>query len=114
MKKNLIADIGQWGGMLALIAGIGLMIYDNNAAGETVIAIGSLIYAITTKIKYYRERRKENGHSFKVSDKGLENRTTKRGHHKRSQLADDDSLGGYFPRRMETGSDGENDGSRAD
>ena len=80
MKKSIIADIGQWGGMLALIAGIGLMIYDNNAAGETVIAIGSLIYAITTKIKYYRKRRKENeqgqGNQARVKGREDEDRSS--------------------------------------
>lgn len=114
MKKDKLSDIGQWGGMLALIAGIGLMVWYNSPAGETVIAIGSLLYAVTTKIKYYRKRRKENEHSNTVSDKKPKNRNTPRGHHQGSELADDDSVGGYFPRRLETGSDSENDGSLAE
>jgi len=114
MKKEKWSDIGQWGGMLALIAGIGLMVWDNTAAGETVIAIGSLIYAITTKIKYYRKGREKNDDSFKVSDQKPANRSAGRGRDKRSELADDNGRRSHVSGMLETGSDSENDRGRAE
>jgi hypothetical protein len=112
MKPFSLADIGQWIGMLALIAGITLMVWDNRAPGETIIAIASLIYAIATKIKYYRKKGAHHDISIEVSHQKLKGRDSKRGRDKRSELADDDSYGGYFPRLLETGSPARDDGGK--
>ena len=107
--KIKIIDLGQWIGMLALIVGIALMVWDNRAPGETVIAIASLIYAIATKVKYYRKRGKKNDVSDAISDKKPKSRGAERSRDKRSELADDDSVRGYVPSVLETGSPTGND-----
>jgi len=112
MNKLKLSDLGQWIGMLALIAGISLMVWDNRAPGETVIAIASLIYAVATKIKYYRKKGKHHDISIAVSHQKLKDRDSKRGRDKRNELADDDCGGGYFPRLLETGAPPRDDGSK--
>ena len=107
--KIKIIDLGQWIGMLALIVGIALMVWDNRAPGETVIAIASLIYAIATKIKYYRKKGKHHDISVAISHQKLKDRGSKGGSDKRSELADDDSMRGYVPSVLETGSPTGND-----
>jgi drug/metabolite transporter (DMT)-like permease len=58
MDTKSIGNIGQWLGMLALVAGVVCMIVKQEALGSTIVAVASLVYAVTTKVKYYSGRRK--------------------------------------------------------
>jgi drug/metabolite transporter (DMT)-like permease len=58
MDNKALGNLGQWLGMLALIAGVVCMIVKHEALGSTVVAVASLVYAVTTKVKYYSGRRK--------------------------------------------------------
>ena len=104
-----LPDLGQWLGLLALIAGIALMIADNRAPGATLIAISSLFYAVVTKIKYYGRKGKRHESRIKVSYQKLKGRMRFWRCHKRDQLAYDDRYGSGFSGMLETGA-----GARAD
>lgn len=51
-----IGEIGQWAGMAASIAGLAIEIATKADIGYAVITSGSLLWAIATKVKYYRKR----------------------------------------------------------
>lgn len=52
-------EMGQWLGMLALVAGVVLMVARHEPIGSCVIAVSSLFFATATKIKYYAGRRRK-------------------------------------------------------
>jgi hypothetical protein len=111
--KLKLSSLGQWLGLAALIAGIALMVYDNRAPGETVIAIASLIYAISTKIKYYRKRGGKNEKASRLSDTKSKGKDIKGSLHKGNKLGDADRGGSYVFGMYETGTDPCYDGSRS-
>jgi hypothetical protein len=96
--------------MLALIVGIVLMIADNRAPGETIIAIASLFYAAATKIKYYSKRRKHRGKSIIESLKELASRIAPWRGDKDSYMGDGNSLRSPVHHLPETGSPTDHDG----
>ena len=54
MKKyRIIGDLGQWLGMLMCSYGCWLLVKSNCNAGFIIITVSSIVYAISTKIKYY-------------------------------------------------------------
>lgn len=108
-----VGEIGQWLGMLFLIVGIVLMVIDNSAAGETIIAISALAYAVFTKVKYYTGKAEKNAQSKHHSDSESESVGLERGSDKRDKLADDDSGGGHVQGLLETGSSASHDWSLA-
>ena len=110
-RKQQTANLGQWLGMLALIVGIVLMVADNGAPAETIIAIASLFYAIATKIKYYSKRRKHRGKSIIESFKELASRITPWRGDKGCYMGNGNSLRSPIHHLPETGSPADHDGS---
>jgi len=48
-----IGEIGQWGGMAMIIAALIVMLALGSPVQNDLITSASLLYAISTKIKYY-------------------------------------------------------------
>ena len=59
-----LGEIGQWLGMAASIAGIAIELIEKADYGWLVLTLGSLIWAISTKVKYYRGK-KGAPHAYK-------------------------------------------------
>lgn len=51
-----IGEIGQWAGMLLCLAGLAVEIATRADVGYAVLTFGSLVWAIFTKVKYYRRK----------------------------------------------------------
>jgi hypothetical protein len=51
-------EIGQWLGMLALVAGVVLMLVRHEPAGSCIVTVSSLLFATATKLRYYSGRRR--------------------------------------------------------
>lgn len=56
MAPFRVGEIGQWAGMAASIAGLVIEIVTKADVGYAIITSGSLLWAIATKVKYYRKR----------------------------------------------------------
>ena len=54
-----IGEIGQWAGMAASLGGFIVEAATGADIGFVLITAGSLIWAIATKVKYYRGRKGE-------------------------------------------------------
>jgi hypothetical protein len=52
------ANLGQWLGLLAIIAGMVCLVCYREGIAAMVITASSLFYAISTKLKYYNGRKK--------------------------------------------------------
>lgn len=51
-----IGESGQWVGMAASIAGLALEAATGADIGYVLITCGALVWAIATKVKYYRRK----------------------------------------------------------
>lgn len=58
MKPSTIGSLGQWLGLAALILAIAIMLARREPAGAVAATVASLLYALSTKIKYYAARRR--------------------------------------------------------
>lgn len=53
-SRSVLGSSGQWLAALCVIAGIGIEVLYMAHAGFIFITLGSLIFAIATKIKYHK------------------------------------------------------------
>ena len=59
-KVFRIGEIGQWLGMAASIAGIAIELIEKADYGWLVLTLGSVLWAVSTKVKYYRGKKREH------------------------------------------------------
>jgi uncharacterized membrane protein (UPF0136 family) len=53
-----LANAGQWLGLLVFVAAIVvLVIQTQGVGGEVLVASGSFLFTVATKVKYYKDRR---------------------------------------------------------
>lgn len=52
-----VGEVGQWVGMAASVAGLVVEIATGADIGYAVLTCGSLVWAVGTKVKYYRGRK---------------------------------------------------------
>ena len=57
--KSYFGGLGQWISGIVVLGGIVVEICYRAAAGIVCITIGSVLFAVFTKIRYYREKKKE-------------------------------------------------------
>ena len=113
MKRIRIVELGQWLGMIALVIGIVLMILDNRAPAETIIAIASLIYAISTKIKYYLKGRKHHGNCISRMVRRIASGIAPWGRDKDYHSGNGVRDGSFIQRVSETGGRADHDGGES-
>lgn len=54
--RTLIGNLGQWTAMVVVTFGICIELRYKANLGFVLITVGSLIFAVATKVKYYMEQ----------------------------------------------------------